>query len=86
MMMCASATRANTIPNGGMIRYYSISGNKEDKNMSTETNIPDQIRINAIQYRANQHGFALAMRETPTDTADIRRVAHALDDIITYLD
>lgn len=50
--------------------------------MST-TQLLDQIRINVIQRRANNHGFALAMRNTSQDTAQIHRAARALDDIIT---
>jgi pyrroloquinoline quinone (PQQ) biosynthesis protein C len=56
--------------------------------MQTETNTTaqNQIMINAIQHRANNHGFALAMREPPTTTEQIRRVMRTLDSIITYLD
>jgi len=45
-----------------------------------------QIKINAIQYRANKHGFALATRAPLTTTTQIRRAARALDDIITDID
>ena len=56
----------------------------------TETthNLTDHGRImmNAVQHRANKHGFAVAMRKAPSTAADIRRVAQSLDSIITYLD
>jgi len=46
----------------------------------------DRITLNAVQHRANKHGFAVAMRKPPTKYIDIQRVARALDDIITSLD
>ena len=55
-------------------------------NTTQTTEDINQIRINVIQRRANNHGFALAMRDTPTETAQIRAAARALDDIITDLD
>ena len=46
----------------------------------------NQVRIDAIQQRANEYGFALAMCKPPTTYADIQRVVCALDDIITELE
>lgn len=50
--------------------------------MSTTQHL-DQIRINVTQRRANKHGFALAMRDAPTDAEQVKAAARALDDIIT---
>ena len=69
----------------------AVSATKQkERNIMTETtpNLTDHSRImlSAVQHRANNHGFAIAMRKAPTSDTDIRRVAQSLDSIITYLD
>lgn len=48
----------------------------------TPTQEANQLYISILQNRANAYGFAIAMREPPQTTEEIRKVSSALDEII----